>query len=139
MYCCCSVPKSCLTVTPWFVTCHASLSFTISQSLLKFTPTESVMLSNYLILSSPSSPFAFNLSQHQGLSQWVGSSHQVAKILEFQHQSFQWIFRVISFRIDCLISLWSKGLWRVFLLCISCVYYILCISFLPLLQIVTYK
>ena len=45
-------------------------------------------------LSSPSPP-AFNLSQHQGLFQWVGSSHQVATGLEFQlqHQSFQWIFR----------------------------------------------
>jgi len=42
-------------------------------------------------LSSPSSP-AFSLSQHQGLFQWVSSSHQVAKVLEFQlqHQSFQW-------------------------------------------------
>ena len=45
-------------------------------------------------LSSPSSS-AFNLSQHQGLFQWVSSSHQVAKVLEFQlqHQCFQWIFR----------------------------------------------
>ena len=42
-------------------------------------------------LSSPSLP-AFNPSQHQGLFQWVSSSHQVAKVLEFQlqHQSFQW-------------------------------------------------
>ena len=39
-------------------------------------------------LSSPSPP-AFNLSQHQGLFQWVSSSHQVAKVLELQHQSFQ--------------------------------------------------
>ena len=41
-------------------------------------------------LSSPSFP-ALNLSQHQGLFQWISSSHQVAKILEFQlqHQSFQ--------------------------------------------------
>ena len=41
------------------------------------------------------SPSAFNLSQHQGLFQWVSSSHQVAKVLELQlqHQSFQWIFR----------------------------------------------
>ena len=31
-------------------------------------------------LSSPSPP-AFNLSQHQGLVQWVGSFHQVAKVL----------------------------------------------------------
>ena len=34
-------------------------------------------------LSSPSSP-AFNLSQHQGLFQWVSSLHEVAKALEFQ-------------------------------------------------------
>ena len=42
-------------------------------------------------LSSPSLP-AFNPSQHQGLFQWVSSSHQVAKVLEFQlqHQSYQW-------------------------------------------------
>ena len=41
----------------------------------------------------PPSPPAFNLSQHQGLFKWVNSSHQVAKVLEFQRQSFQWIFR----------------------------------------------
>ena len=51
-------------------------------------------------LLSPSPP-AFNLSQHQGFSfQRVGSSHQVAKVLELQHQSFQLIFRV-----DFLISI----------------------------------
>ena len=46
-------------------------------------------------LLSPSPP-TFNLSQHQGLFQWVSFSHQVAKVFEFQlqHQSFQWIFRV---------------------------------------------
>ena len=46
-------------------------------------------------LSSPFPP-AFNLAQHQGLFEWVSSSHQVATVLEFQlkHQSFQWIFRV---------------------------------------------
>ena len=45
-------------------------------------------------LLSPSLPI-FHLSQRQGLFQWVSSSHQVAKVLEFQlrHQSFQWIFR----------------------------------------------
>ena len=38
------------------------------------------------------SPPTFNLSQHQGLFQWVSSSHPVAKVLKFQlqHQSFQW-------------------------------------------------
>ena len=46
------------------------------------------------LLSSPSPP-TFNLSQHEGLFQWVSFSHQVATVLEFQlqHQSFQWIFR----------------------------------------------
>ena len=41
-------------------------------------------------LSSPSSP-APNPSKHQGLFQWVNSSHEVTKVLEFQlqHQSFQ--------------------------------------------------
>ena len=34
-------------------------------------------------LSSPSPP-AFNLSQYQGLFKWVSSSHQAAKVLEFQ-------------------------------------------------------
>ena len=45
-------------------------------------------------LSSPSPP-AFNFSQHQGVLQWVSSSHQVDKVLELQlqHQSFQWIFK----------------------------------------------
>ena len=45
-------------------------------------------------LSSPFPP-AFNLSQHQGLFKWISSSHQVAKVLEFQlqHQSFQWLFK----------------------------------------------
>ena len=39
-------------------------------------------------LSSPSPP-TFNLSQRQDLFQGVSSSHQVAKVLELQHQSFQ--------------------------------------------------
>ena len=45
-------------------------------------------------LSSPSPPDP-NPSQHQGLFQWVRSSHQMVKVLEFQlqHQSFQWTLR----------------------------------------------
>ena len=53
---------------------------------------------------SPSSLPALNLSQHHGLFQWVSSMHQVAKVLEFQHQSFQWIFSV-DFLEDWLV--WS--------------------------------
>ena len=50
--------------------------------------------------SSPSS--SSPLSRHQGIFQWVSFSHQVAKVLELQlqHQSFQWISGLISFRID---------------------------------------
>ena len=46
-------------------------------------------------LSLPS-PLALSFSQQQSLFEWIGSSHQVAKILElqFQYQSFQWIFKV---------------------------------------------
>ena len=56
-------------------------------------------------LSFPSPP-AFYLSHHQGLCKWANSSHQMAKILEFQlqRQSFQWIFRT-DFLQDWLV--WS--------------------------------
>ena len=64
---------------------------------------------------SPSSPSAFNLSQHQGLFQWFSSLHQVTKVLELEHQSFQWVFRVDFFLgLTGLISLQSRGLSRVF-------------------------
>ena len=54
-------------------------------------------------LSSPSPP-VFNLSQPQDLFQWVSSSHQVSKLLEFQlqHQSFPWIFRTDFLRMGWL-------------------------------------
>ena len=51
---CCSVGKSCPTfATPWIAAHQASLSFTISQSLLKLMSTESVIPSNHLILCRP--------------------------------------------------------------------------------------
>ena len=58
-------------------------------------------------LSSPSP--AFSLSHHQGLFQWVSSSHQAAKVLELQlqHQSFQWIFRVDFLWFDLLAIQWT--------------------------------
>ena len=64
-------PGACLNSCPSSRWCHP----TISSSVISFS--------------------IFNLSQHQGLSQWVSSSHQVAKVLEFQlqHQSFQWTLR----------------------------------------------
>ena len=82
------------SATAWTASHQASLSITNSQSLLKLMSIKSMMT------FQPSHPLssllpAFNLSQHQGLFKWVSSSHQVAKVLEFQlqHQSFQWIFR----------------------------------------------
>ena len=62
------------------------------------------------LLSSPSPP-AFNLSQHQGLFQWVHWSHQVTKVLEFQlqHSHSNEHAGLISFRIDWLDLLAVQG------------------------------
>ena len=72
--------------------------FPVHHQLLECAQThvhqvEDVIQSPHLLLSP--SPPAFSLSQQQGLFEWVSSSYQVAKVLEFQlqHQSFQWIFR----------------------------------------------
>ena len=82
-----------LFATPWTTAHQPSQSINNSQSLPKLMSIELVMPSNHLILCPPlPSPPAFNLFQHQGLFKWVSSSHQVAKVLEFQlqHHSFQW-------------------------------------------------
>ena len=55
--------------TPQTAACQASLSFTISQNLLRLMSVESMMLSSHLILCHPHSPPALNLAQHQGLFQ----------------------------------------------------------------------
>ena len=66
---------------------------------------------------TPSSSSAHNLSQHQGLFQWVSCLHQMAKILELQLQlsvlpmSIQGWFPL---RLTGLISMLSKGLSGVF-------------------------
>ena len=71
--------------------------FPVLHYLPEFAQTHVHWMSDAIQPSHPlssASPPALSLSQHQGLFQWVGSSHQVAKVLElqFQHQSFQWIF-----------------------------------------------
>ena len=82
-----------LFVTPWTAEHQASLYITNSSSLLKLMSIELVMPSQPPHpLLSPSPP-AFNLSWHQYLFQSVSSLHKVGKVLEFQLQSFQWIFR----------------------------------------------
>ena len=80
--------------TPCTAARQASLSITNSRSPPKLMSFESVMPSKPSHpLSSPSLP-AFNLSQHQGLFQWVSCLHQVAKVLELQHLSSQWILMI---------------------------------------------
>ena len=69
--------------------------------LLEFAQTFVHWVSDAIQSSHPLwslSPPALNLSQHQGLFQWVSFSHQVAKVfeLQLQHQSLQWILRVDS-------------------------------------------
>ena len=81
-------------VTPWTASGQVSVSFTISQSFPQIHvhwAGDAIQPSHPLL---PSSPPTLNLFQHQSLFQWVGASHQVGKILELQHQSFQWIFSV---------------------------------------------
>ena len=74
---------------------RSMLDLPVHHQLPEFTQTHVHRVSDAIQpfhpLSSPCPP-AFNPSQHQGLSKWVSSSHQVAKVLEFEHQyqSFQW-------------------------------------------------
>ena len=111
MHCCCSVTQSCPMncSTPGFPVFHYRLEF--AQTHVHWV-NDAIQPSHPLLPPS----FAFNLSQHQGLFQRVGSSHQVAKVLELQpqHQSFQRILRLIPLGLIGLISLLSRGLSRVF-------------------------
>ena len=75
--------------------------FPVHHQLPKLARTHVHWISDAIQPSHPlssHSPPAFNLSQNQGRLQWVSSSLQVAIILEFQlqHQSFQWIFSLLS-------------------------------------------
>ena len=74
-----------LFTIPWTAPCQASLSIINVHQV-----GDAIKPSNPL--SSPS-PHVFNLSQLQSLFQWVSCLHQVAKVLELQHQTFQWIFK----------------------------------------------
>ena len=105
LFVCYSVTKLCPTLRPHELQ-HTRLP---CPSLSPGVGADSCPLRWWCFLSHPllpPSPFAFNLSLHQGLFQWVGSSHQAARVLELQlqHQSFQWIFRV-DFLYDWLV--WS--------------------------------
>ena len=94
--CLCSAAKSCPTLRDPPMDCSTP-DFPVHHQLLELAQThvhgvgDAIQPSHPL---SPSSPPAFSLSQHQGLFQWVGCSHQVTKLLELQLQSFQWVFWV---------------------------------------------
>ena len=105
-----------LFATPWTAACQASLSFTISWSLLKLMSIELVMPSNHLVLCCPLLllPLIFPRIR-------VFSNELVLCIRRPKDWSFSFSTNpsneysaLISFRIDCLISLQSKGLSRVF-------------------------
>ena len=113
-----SVTQSCLTL------CNpmnrSTPGLPVHHQLPEFIQTHAHQVSDAIQpshpLSSPSPP-APNPAQHQSLFQWVNSSHEVAKVLEFQlqQQFFQWIFRT-NFPLGWTgwISWQSKGLSRVF-------------------------
>ena len=87
-----------LFATPWPAARQASLSFTISWSLLKFMSIESVMSSNHLILCHPLLllPSIFPNIRVFSNESATSALHQVAKVLELQpqHQSLQWKLRI---------------------------------------------
>ena len=87
--------------------------FPIHHQLQKLAQTHVHWVSDAIQPSHPLlslSPPAFNLSQHQGLFKWVSSSHEVAKVLEFQLQHQDWF----PLGWTGWISLQSKELSRVF-------------------------
>ena len=113
-----SVPQSC--PTPCDPMNHSTPSLPVRQQLPDFTQThvhrvgDAIQPSHSPLSPSPPAP---NLSQHQGLFQWVNSSPEVAKVLEFQlqHKSFQMNTQDWSpLGWTGWISLQSKGLLRVF-------------------------
>ena len=115
-----SVTQSCPTLCSSMDLQHARFPCPSPSPRVCSNAYPSVMPSNHLILSSASPP-TFSLSQHQGLFQWVGSSHQVAKVLElqFQHQFFQWIFSESESHSVMSDSLWPHGLQHARLFCPS--------------------
>ena len=113
--CCFSVAKLCLALcTP--MDCSTP-GFSVLHYILVFAQIHAHWVSDAIYLSHPllsPSPFAFNFSQHQGLFQWVGPLHQVAKVLELQLQN-QFIneyLELISFNIDWFDFLAVQGMLK---------------------------
>ena len=62
----------------------------VPHHLPEFAQVHVHCISDTLLFSDSLFSSALNLSQHQGLFQWVVSLHQMTRILALQHQSFQW-------------------------------------------------
>ena len=104
------------SATPWTIACQASLSINNSQSLLKLMSIESVTPSNHLILCCP-----LLLLPSIFPSIRIFPNESVLCIRWLKYWSFSFSISpsnehsgLVSFRIDCLVSLQSKGLSRVF-------------------------
>jgi len=93
-----SLSRVWLSVTSW--TLSSTPVFPVLHYLPEFAQIHVHWVSDVVQPSSPLSPpsLVLNLSQHLGLFQWVGFSHQLARVLELQlhHQSFQWNSVLIS-------------------------------------------
>ena len=98
--CCCSVTQSCPTLCEP-MDCSIP-DFPVLHYLLKFAQTQVHWLDDVQPSHprSTPSPHALNLSQHQGVFQWVSSLHQVVKVLDFGFSSSSKYSELISFRID---------------------------------------
>ena len=85
LHCRCSIAKSCLTLCEP-VDCNTWSFSVLHYFMLKLTSVEPVMQSNHPIFCCSLLLLDLNLSQHQGVFQWVGSLHHVTKVLELQLQ-----------------------------------------------------
>ena len=112
-YCCCSVASSCMTLCNHMDCSTRDSSFTISQGLLRLMSIESMMFCNHLILSPscllpsifPSIRAFSNELLFASGGQSIGAS---ALVLPMNIQGW------VPLGLTGLISLLSKGLWRVF-------------------------
>ena len=113
-----SVSRVWLFVTAWTAAYQASLPFTISQSLLKLMSIEAMMLSIHLVLCYPLLLLPSIFPSIRIFSN-ESALYQMAKVLELQlkHQSFQWIFGLISFSIDWFDLLAVQGTLQCLLQC----------------------
>ena len=107
-----------LFVTSWTAACQASLSFTITPSLLKFMSTESVMLSHHLILCHPLLPLpsvfsSIRIFSNKSIfqSKWPEYWNFSFSISPFNKYS-----GLISFRIDQFDLLAFQGTMKAYLL-----------------------